>query len=46
MNVFITGDSSGIGEALATEYAIRYNNSDTFIELASSRSEHLLKLRT
>ena len=46
MKVFITGASSGIGEALATEYAIRYNNSDTFIGLVARRSKHLLKLQT
>lgn len=46
MKVFITGASSGIGEALATEYAIRYNNSDTTIGLVARRSEHLLKIQT
>ena len=46
MKVFITGASSGIGEALATEYAIRYNNSDTNIGLVARRSEHLLKIQT
>lgn len=46
MKVFITGASSGIGEALATEYAIRYNNSDTIIGLVARRSEHLLKIQT
>lgn len=46
MKVFITGASSGIGEALATEYATRYNNSDTIIGLVARRSEHLLKLKT
>jgi len=46
MKVFITGASSGIGEALATEYAKRYENKDTAIGLVSRRSEHLQKLQT
>lgn len=45
MKVFITGASSGIGEALAHEYVKRYINEDTFIGLASRRSEHLHKLK-
>lgn len=46
MKVFITGASSGIGEALATEYAKRYQNEDTSIGLVARRSEHLQKLQT
>lgn len=46
MKVFITGASSGIGEALATEYAKRYENNDTIIGLVARRSEHLQKLQT
>lgn len=45
MKVFITGASSGIGEALAHEYAKRYINEDTFIGLVARRSEHLHKLQ-
>ncbi|MDO9366503.1 MAG: SDR family oxidoreductase [Methylotenera sp.] len=45
MKVFITGASSGIGEALAHEYAKRYINKDTFIGLVARRSEHLHKLQ-
>ena len=45
MKIFITGASSGIGEALAHEYARRYQNKDTAIGLASRRSEHLQKLK-
>lgn len=45
MKVFITGASSGIGEALAIEYAKRYNNKNTFIGLIARRSEHLLKIK-
>jgi len=45
MKVFITGASSGIGEALAHEYAKRYKNSDAIIGLASRRSEHLQRLQ-
>jgi short-subunit dehydrogenase len=44
MKVFITGASSGIGEALAIEYAKRYRN--TTIGLVARRSEHLQKLKT
>lgn len=43
MKVFITGASSGIGEALAIEYAKRYNNAT--IGLVARRSEHLQKLQ-
>ena len=46
MNVFITGASSGIGEALATEYARRFQNKDTKIGLVARRSEHLQKLQS
>ncbi|HYN54729.1 MAG TPA: SDR family oxidoreductase [Methylotenera sp.] len=46
MKVFITGASSGIGEALATEYAKRHHNEDTTIGLVARRSEHLQKLQT
>jgi len=41
MKVFITGASSGIGEALAHEYAKRHKNRNAIIGLASRRSEHL-----
>lgn len=41
MKVFITGASSGIGEALAHEYAKRYKNNNPTIGMASRRSEHL-----
>ncbi len=46
MRIFITGASSGIGEALATEYAKRHQNNDTTIGLVARRSEHLHKLQT
>ncbi len=45
MKVFITGASSGIGEALAVEYAKRYAGSTIIIGLAARRSEHLQKLQ-
>ncbi len=45
MKVFITGASSGIGEALATEYAKRHQNENTTIGLVARRSEHLQKLQ-
>ncbi len=45
MKVFITGASSGIGEALAHEYAKRYKNGNTIIGLAARRSEHLQNLQ-
>ncbi len=41
MKVFITGASSGIGEALAHEYAKRHKNNNAIIGLAARRSEHL-----
>lgn len=41
MKVFITGASSGIGEALAHEYAKRHSNKNVIIGLAARRSEHL-----
>ncbi len=41
MNIFITGASSGIGYALAHEYAKRYADSDCVIGLAARRGEHL-----
>jgi short-subunit dehydrogenase len=46
MKVFITGASSGIGEALATEYAMRYENNKIILGLVARRSERLLKLQT
>ena len=46
MKVFITGASSGIGAALATEYARRYNNKDTTIGLCARRGEHLQNLKS
>jgi len=45
MKVFITGASSGIGKALAHEYAKRYNNENTIIGLASRRDKHLQQLQ-
>lgn len=45
MKVFITGASSGIGEALAREYAKRHCDEETIIGLISRRSEHLQALR-
>ena len=45
MKVFITGASSGIGEALAHEYAKRHQNNNAIIGLAARRSEHLQKLQ-
>jgi short-subunit dehydrogenase len=45
MKVFITGASSGIGEALAIEYAKRHNNKNTIIGLIARRSEHLQNLK-
>ena len=45
MKVFITGASSGIGKALAHEYAKRYKNENTIIGLVARRSEHLQQLQ-
>jgi len=45
MKVFITGASSGIGAALAHEYAKRHQNENTTIGLVARRSEHLQKLQ-
>ncbi len=39
--IFITGASSGIGQALAHEYAKRYQYTGCIIGLAARRSEHL-----
>ena len=44
MNIFITGASSGIGNALAHEYAKRYANTQSTLGLAARRSEHLQQL--
>jgi len=46
MKIFITGASSGIGAAIATEYAKRYANNNTIIGLVSRRSEHLQSLKS
>ena len=46
MNIFITGASSGIGNALAHEYAKRYANTQSTLGLAARRSEHLQQLAT
>lgn len=45
MKVFITGASSGIGEALATEYAKRHKNKNVILGIAARRSEHLQNLK-
>ncbi|CAN1544542.1 DltE Short-chain dehydrogenases of various substrate specificities [Methylophilaceae bacterium] len=45
MKVFITGASSGIGEALATEYAKRHKNKNLILGIAARRSEHLQNLK-
>lgn len=45
MKVFITGASSGIGEALATEYAKRHKNKNIILGLVARRSEHLQNLK-
>jgi len=45
MKVFITGASSGIGNALAHEYAKRYRNKKAVIGLVARRSEHLQNLK-
>jgi len=44
MNIFITGASSGIGQALAIEYAKRYANSNGVIGLVARRQEELANL--
>ena len=44
MNIFITGASSGIGNALAHEYAKRFANTQSTLGLAARRSEHLQQL--
>lgn len=44
--VFITGASSGIGQALALEYAKRYQQTGVNIGLVARRSEHLQLLAT
>ncbi len=46
MKVFITGASSGIGEALVLEYARRYQNSGTVIGIVARRSEHLQNIQS
>ena len=46
MNIFITGASSGIGQALAHEYSKRFFNTDTNIGLVARHSEHLQQLAT
>jgi short-subunit dehydrogenase len=43
-SIFITGASSGIGQALAHEYAKRFPHPDTKIGLVGRRSEHLLNI--
>ena len=45
MKVFITGASSGIGNALAHEYAKRYQNKNTIIGLVARRNEYLQNLK-
>lgn len=42
--IFITGASSGIGQALAHEYAKRHQHTGCIIGLAARRSEHLQEL--
>ena len=44
--IFITGASSGIGQALALEYAKRYQQIGVNICLVARRSEHLQSLAT
>jgi short-subunit dehydrogenase len=46
MKIFITGASSGIGQALAHEYAKRYANTQTKLGLAARNSERLQQLAT
>lgn len=45
MKIFITGASSGIGEALAFEYVKRHGSGKTFIGLSARRSEYLQKIK-
>lgn len=45
MKIFITGASSGIGAALAHEYAKRFSDQKIIIGLVSRRSEHLHKIK-
>lgn len=45
MKVFITGASSGIGQALATEYARRYPGPDTVLGLVARRTSLLQTLQ-
>lgn len=44
--IFITGASSGIGQALAIEYAKRYQHIGVNIGLVARRSEHLQSIAT
>ena len=44
--IFITGASSGIGNALAHEYAKRFADTGAIIGLAARQSEHLQQLAT
>ena len=44
IKIFITGASSGIGQALAIEYAKRYSNQSTCIGLVARNSERLQQL--
>lgn len=44
--IFITGASSGIGQALAVEYAKRYQSAGVNLGLVARRSEHLQSLAT
>ena len=44
MKIFITGASSGIGNALAHEYAKRFADTGAIIGLAARRSEYLQQL--
>ena len=44
--IFITGASSGIGNALTHEYAKRFSDTGAIIGLVSRRSEHLQQIAT
>lgn len=44
MKIIISGASSGIGQALACEYATQYSGSNTVIALIARRSEHLQRI--